>query len=222
MAFCIGIAGGTGSGKSTLAAYLLAQFAGRAVVIEHDWYYRDQRQKTFEERLQANYDHPDALETECLLRDLRRLKDNQPIEAPVYDYTRHIRAPDRRIVQPKPIIIVEGLHVFESPNLCALFDLKLFVELDAARRLARRMERDVAERGRTRESVVQQFWEQAQPMHDQFIEPAKVFADRIVSGGTMDAWEGIVMEIRAATEPPSTINKEMECGTSTQRDDGGR
>ncbi len=201
MAFCIGIAGGTGSGKSTLAAYINNHFPDQAVVIAHDWYYRDQRQKTFEERLQTNYDHPDALETECLLRDLWCLKNNQPVEAPVYDYTRHVRAPDRRILQPKPIIIVEGLHVLGNPDLRALFDLKLFVELDADRRLARRMQRDVAERGRTRASVLRQFWNQAQPMHDQYIEPAKAFADRIVSGETMDAWGKIVAEIRGAVAP---------------------
>lgn len=197
MVFCIGIAGGTGSGKSTLAAHINNHFPEQTVVIEHDWYYRDQRTKTFEERLQTNYDHPDALETDRLLQDLRRLKDHQPIEAPLYDYTQHVRALGHRIIQPKPLIVVEGLHVLGDPELRALFDLKIFVALDAARRLVRRIQRDVTERGRTRESVLQQFWEQAQPMHDQFIEPAKVFADRMVSGETLDAWKGILEEIQS-------------------------
>ncbi|HPO11821.1 MAG TPA: uridine kinase [Candidatus Hydrogenedentes bacterium] len=197
MGVCIGIAGGTGSGKSTLAGYICDCFPEQTVVLEHDWYYRDQQAKTFEERLLTNYDHPDALETDRLIQELLALKAGAPIEAPVYDFTRHVRAPGCRRIHPKPIIVVEGLHVLGHPDLRALFDLTLFVELDETERLSRRMQRDVAERGRTRESVLQQFQSQVQPMHEQFVEPAKAFAGRIVSGETVDAWQSVIAEIRS-------------------------
>lgn len=196
MGICIGIAGGTGSGKSTLAGYICDCFPEQTVVLEHDWYYRDQQDKTFEERLLTNYDHPDALETDRFIQELRALKAGVPIEAPVYDFTQHVRAAARRPIHPKPIIVVEGLHVLGNPELRALFDFTIFVELEETQRLARRIQRDVAERGRTRESVIQQFQSQVQPMHDQFVEPMRVFADRIVSGENRDGWGSVIEEIQ--------------------------
>jgi uridine kinase len=179
---CIGIAGGTGSGKTTLAHAVAARFPGDAVVIEHDAYYRDQRHLEFAARLRTNYDHPDALETARLITDLRRLLDGETIEVPCYDFTRHLRSETVRTVAPHPIVIVEGIHTLGDPELRALMAFRIYVDAPDDLRFIRRLQRDVAERGRTVNDVIRQYIEQVRPMHGAFVEPEKAHADSVVSG----------------------------------------
>ena len=178
----VGIAGGTGSGKTTLAAALAESLRGEAAVIAHDWYYRDQAHLPFEERLRTNYDHPDALETELLLADLDQLRAGVDIDAPQYDFTRHLRAPETRRIDPCPIVIVEGLHVLGEAALRDMLDLGVFIDAPADLRFIRRLQRDLAERGRTVENVVGQYLGQTRPMHEAFVEPSRVHADIVLDG----------------------------------------
>ncbi|HNT87379.1 MAG TPA: uridine kinase [Candidatus Hydrogenedentes bacterium] len=151
---CIGIAGGTGSGKTALSAALAEALGARAAVVAQDWYYRDQSHIGIEQRLQVNYDHPDAIEMERLARDLALLKAGHVVDAPQYDFTTHTRAAVTRRVGPRPVLILEGLHVLYDADLRALIDVKVFLDVAADLRLARRLRRDTGERGRTAASVM--------------------------------------------------------------------
>lgn len=179
----IGVAGGTGSGKTTLARHIANAFGNQVAVITHDSYYRAQDDKTIEERVLQNYDHPDAFETDLLCRHLEMLTSGQAVDVPVYDYTVHNRASATVRVEPKSVIVLEGILLFSDEKLRDAMDLKIFVDTDADERILRRIMRDTEERGRTLESVIKQYLTTVKPMHDAFVEPYKRYADIIVPGG---------------------------------------
>lgn len=177
----IGIAGGTGSGKTTLTEKLREHFGSNEVsVINHDSYYKRHDELPYEERCKLNYDHPDSFDTALMIAHLQELRAGHPVQVPVYDYTIHNRSNQTVLVQPAPVIIVEGILIFDSPELCELMDMKVFVDTDADVRILRRIVRDVKERGRTLDSVVSQYLTTVKPMHEQFVEPSKRKADLIV------------------------------------------
>jgi uridine kinase len=178
----IGLAGGSGSGKTTIAEALVDAMAGVAYV-RHDDYYRHRPELTFEERTKVNYDHPDSLETTLLVSHLETLRSGQPVQRPVYDFTTHTRSDETFVVAPAPVVVVEGILVLADPDLRRLMDLRIYVDTDADLRLARRMERDIHERGRTPESVLDQYLTTVRPMHLEFVEPSKKHADMIIPGG---------------------------------------
>lgn len=180
----IGIAGGTGSGKTVLASKLLGRIGNDcAAAIPHDAYYKDLTHLSEAERAAANFDHPDSLETDLLITHLDQLRAGNAIGCPEYDFAHHTRLPSARSIPPSNIIIiVEGILVLSSEDLRSRCDVKLFVDTSADIRLSRRLQRDVAERGRSVESVLRQWQETAQPMHERFVEPTRLFADLIVSG----------------------------------------
>lgn len=180
----IGVAGGTGSGKTTIAREILRRVGAEHIAyIPHDAYYRDLSDLPFEQRLLVNFDHPDALETDLLIEHLKALKAGQAVEVPVYDFTTHTRTKQTRRVEPAPIILVEGILIFTEPRLRELFDVKLFVDTDADVRFIRRLRRDIAERGRSLESVCEQYLSTVRPMHLEFVEPSKRYADVIIPEG---------------------------------------
>ncbi|KKB43560.1 uridine kinase [Bacillus thermotolerans] len=180
----IGVAGGSGSGKTSVTKSIHDHFKGHSVmVIEQDYYYKDQQHLPFEERLKTNYDHPLAFDNDLLIKHLERLLKYEPIEKPVYDYTRHTRSAETIHMEPKDVIILEGILILEDERLRELMDIKLFVDTDADLRIIRRMIRDIKERGRTFESVVDQYLNVVRPMHNQFIEPTKRYADIIIPEG---------------------------------------
>lgn len=182
--FVVGIAGGTGSGKTTVAHNLDGSLPPGAVfVLEHDWYYRDRSELSLEERERLNYDHPDAIETELLVQHLDALRAGQPIEAPQYDFRAHLRRAERIHVTPAPIVLVEGILVLADQRLRAKMDLKIYVDTDADIRLMRRVRRDLEQRGRTFAQVRDQYYQSVRPMHLQYVEPSKRFADLIVPEG---------------------------------------
>ena len=180
----IGIAGGTGSGKSTLTGRLRKHFGEHEVsVINHDSYYKRHDELPYEERCKLNYDHPDSFDTELLVEHLRALRRGEPVQVPVYNYAIHNRSDKTVTVSPAPVIIVEGILIFDSAELCDMMDLKVFVDTDADVRILRRIVRDVKSRGRTLDSVVNQYLTTVKPMHEQFVEPSKRKADLIVPEG---------------------------------------
>ena len=180
----IGIAGGTGSGKSTLTARLREHFGEHEVsVINHDSYYKRHDELPYEERCKLNYDHPDSFDTDLLVEHLRALRRGETVQVPVYNYSIHNRSDKTVTVSPAPVIIVEGILIFDSAELCSMMDLKVFVDTDADVRILRRIVRDVKSRGRTLDSVVKQYLTTVKPMHEQFVEPSKRKADLIVPEG---------------------------------------
>ncbi|HIT30888.1 MAG TPA: uridine kinase [Candidatus Scatomorpha stercoravium] len=179
----IGIAGGTGSGKTTITRRLQQRFADNVSVIYHDNYYKAHNDMTYEERAKLNYDCPDAFDTERMLRDLRELRAGRSVRCPVYDYTVHNRSDKTVLVNPSPVIIVEGILIFQDPGLCELLDIKIFVDTDADVRILRRIVRDVRDRGRSLQSVVDQYLTTVKPMHEMYVEPSKRNADIIVPEG---------------------------------------
>ena len=179
----IGIAGGTASGKTTVAQNIKEVFGDNVELLSHDYYYLPHNDMTYEERTKINYDHPSAFETDRLIRDIRELKAGNAVDVPVYDFTIHNRVDETVKVQPKRVIIVECILVFENEELRRLMDIKIFVDTDADERLARRILRDVKERGRSLDSVLKQYTTTVKPMHDQFVEPSKRYADIIVPRG---------------------------------------
>jgi uridine kinase len=178
----IGIAGGTGSGKTTLTEHLAAHFGANISVVHHDNYYKRQN-VPFAERCKQNYDHPDAFDTDLMVQQLRELKDGHAIRCPVYSYSDHNRTDETVLIQPAPVIIVEGILIFQDPRLRELMDIRIFVETDADVRILRRALRDVEERGRSMQSVVQQYLTTVKPMHEQFVEPTRKYADIVVLEG---------------------------------------
>ena len=179
----IGIAGGTGSGKTTLMKNLIARFGGDVTVLSHDNYYRRHDELTYEERCRLNYDEPAALETELMAVHLDKLRHGEAIECPVYDFTLHNRSQETVHIEPQKVIIVEGILIFENKPLRDLMDIKIFVDTDADVRLCRRIKRDVNKRGRTLESVLNQYQQTVKPMHEQYVEPSKKFADIVIPEG---------------------------------------
>ena len=179
----IGIAGGSGSGKSTIAESLLEQLEGDVALVEHDAYYRHTPELSFEERARVNYDHPSSLETELLVKHLAILRSGEPIEKPVYDFADHLRSEQVVTVAPAPLVVIEGILVLCEPELRSESDLKIFIDTDPDVRLARRLERDIEERGRTVESVLAQYFSTVRPMHLEFVEPSKRYADIIIPEG---------------------------------------
>ena len=179
----IGIAGGTGSGKTTITRRLLQRFPDSVSVVYHDNYYKAHNDMSYEERSKLNYDCPDAFDTELLLRDLAALRRGEEIRCPVYDYTVHNRSEKTVLVKPAPVVIVEGILIFEDRRICDLLDIKIFVDTDADVRILRRIVRDVRDRGRSLESVVDQYLNTVKPMHEMYVEPSKRNADIIIPEG---------------------------------------
>lgn len=179
----IGIAGGTGSGKTTITRRLLQRFPDSVSVVYHDNYYKAHDDMTYEQRSHLNYDCPDAFDTELLLRDLAALRRGEEIRCPVYDYTVHNRSEKTVLVKPAPVVIVEGILIFEDRRICDLLDIKIFVDTDADVRILRRIVRDVRDRGRSLESVVDQYLTTVKPMHEMYVEPSKRNADIIIPEG---------------------------------------
>lgn len=180
----IGIAGGTGSGKTTVAHKLAAAIpAGRVALIDHDSYYKDQSTLAPDEREALNYDHPSALESDLLAAHLRTLRGGVPVELPIYDFATHTRKAETRRVDPAPVIIVEGILVFVEAAVREQLDIKIFVDTDADIRLMRRIRRDLEQRGRTFASVRDQYYATVRPMHLEYVEPSKRWADLIVPEG---------------------------------------
>ena len=182
----IGIAGGTCSGKSTLIGRLKEHFADQITMISHDYYYRAHDDMPFEERCKLNYDHPDSFETDLMLQHIEMLKNWQPVEVPIYDYTIHNRSKKTMTIKPSKVIVVEGILIFENKQLREMCDIKVFVDADADIRIIRRITRDAQERGRSLESVITQYMDTVKPMHEQFVEPSKKYADIIVPQGGLN------------------------------------
>ncbi len=180
----IGVAGGTGSGKSTLVRQLQEAFREEDVAtLCHDYYYKAHPELTYEERTRLNYDHPQAFDTDMMVEHVRALKNNVPINRPVYSFVEHNRTDESVLVKPSKVIIIDGILIFENKELRDLMDIKVFVDTDADVRLARRILRDVKERGRSMESVISQYTTTVKPMHVEFVEPSKRYADVIIPEG---------------------------------------
>ncbi|GLB58299.1 uridine kinase [Cytobacillus sp. NCCP-133] len=180
----IGVAGGSGSGKTSVTKAIYDRFEGHSILmIEQDYYYKDQTHLPFEERLKTNYDHPLAFDNDLLIKHIESLLRYEPINKPVYDYAMHTRSEDIIEVKPKDVIILEGILILEDERLRNLMDMKLYVDTDADLRIIRRLFRDIKERGRTMDSVIEQYVNVVRPMHNQFIEPTKRYADIIIPEG---------------------------------------
>lgn len=188
----IGIAGGTGSGKSTFTNRLKKEFDQDVAVVYHDNYYRRQDEVPFEERKKVNYDHPDSLETELMVEHLKKLKNGVAVDCPVYDYSQHNRSDKFQHIEPKKIILVEGILLLADPRVRDLIDIKIFVEADADERILRRIVRDVKERGRDLDNIVYQYLTTVKPMHYMYVEPTKATADIIINSGMNDVAFDIV------------------------------
>ncbi len=198
----IGIAGGTGSGKTTITRKLVQRFGSDVSVIYHDNYYKAHHNMSYEERSRLNYDHPDSFDTDLLIEAVRQLKQGNSVECPVYDYSIHDRTDKVLVVRPARVIIVEGILIFQSRELCNEMDIKIYVDTDADVRILRRIVRDVRDRGRSLDSVVDQYLTTVKPMHEQFVEPSKRNADIIIpEGGHNQVAMDMVMErVRAHLE----------------------
>ncbi len=179
----IGIAGGTASGKSTFAKNIDLKYKDKLTILSYDYYYKDRSDLTFEEKTKINYDHPNAFETDLLIEHLKLLKKGQSIEHPVYSFTTHSRENYTEVSNPSKVILVEGILLFENKELRELMDIKIFVDADADIRLSRRIRRDVETRGRSLDSVLTQYFNTVKPMHEEFVEPTKKYADIIVPKG---------------------------------------
>ena len=180
----IGVTGGSGSGKTTVSRAIFEQLHGHSLLmLQEDSYYNDQSNMPFEERIKTNYDHPNAFDTELLVKQLKDLLDWKTIEKPIYDYTEHTRSSEVEKVEPKEVIILEGILVLNDPALRDLMDIKIFVDTDDDIRIIRRIQRDIEERGRSLQSVIDQYKSTVKPMYHQFIEPTKRYADIIVPEG---------------------------------------
>jgi len=184
----VGIAGGTGSGKTTLSELILDNIGrDRMAYLPHDAYYRDRKDLPLEERAKLNYDHPDSLETELMVEHILQLKAGKPIEMPVYDFTTHSRKNATVHVEPRRLLLVEGILIFAEKTLRQLFDMKIYVDTDPDLRIIRRLTRDIEERGRTLQTVIDQYLQTVRPMHLEFVEATKRYADIIVPEGGLNA-----------------------------------
>src|SRR5688572_8812973 len=184
----VGVAGGSGSGKTTVVRRIVDSLGDAQVtVIEHDRYYRDRNDLRFEERLALNYDHPDSLETDLLVRHVQELRHGQDVQAPVYDFARYVRQPATQLLAARKAIIVEGILIYTDAALRKLLDIKVFVDTDDDTRFIRRLQRDISERGRTLQSVIDQYLGTVKPMHLEFVEPSKRYADIIIPQGGHNA-----------------------------------
>ncbi len=194
----IGLAGGSGSGKTTIAQSVVMGIGPEQVAhLQHDAYYRDQTSVSFEERVDVNYDHPDSLETDLMVHHITELLAGRAIERPVYDFTLHNRSAETVRIEPRPVIMVEGILVLSEPELRKLMDLKIYVDTDADLRIVRRWERDITERGRSFASVRDQYLQTVRPMHLQFVEPSKRYADIVIPEGyNIGAVETVISMIR--------------------------
>lgn len=179
----VGICGGTGSGKSTLSRRLAAAFPKESTILEMDCYYSNFPELTYEQRTKLNYDCPDAFDRELLVEQLLALRRGESVQIPQYDFTKHLRAENTKLLESKPLIILEGILLFACPELMELLDMKIFVDADADVRILRRAKRDVQKRGRTLESVMEQYVTTVKPMHALYVEPYKTMADIIVPNG---------------------------------------
>ena len=179
----VGIAGGTGSGKTTLMRNIMARFEGQVTVLSHDNYYKRHDDLTLEQRSELNYDEPNSIETDLMVQHLTQLRRGQAVDCPVYDFAVHNRSSEIIHLEPKPVIIVEGILIFENEPLRELMDIRLFVDTDADVRLCRRIARDVNKRGRTLESVLTQYQKTVKPMHEKYVEPSKKYANLVVPEG---------------------------------------
>ncbi len=202
----IGIAGGTGSGKTTITDRLVEKFGGNVSVVHHDNYYKAHHNMPYEERCLLNYDHPDSFDTDMMIEHLRLLKSGKSVQCPVYDYAIHDRSEKTITIEPTRVIIVEGILIYAEPRLCDLMDVKIFVDTDADVRILRRIQRDVQERGRSLDSVINQYLSTVKPMHEQFVEPSKRRADVIIpeGGRNMVALEMVVQRVKAHLEKKTT------------------
>ena len=199
----IGVAGGTGSGKSTLVKRLQEAFRSEDVAtLCHDYYYKAHPELTYEERTKLNYDHPQSFDTDMLVEHIRALKSNVVIERPVYSFVDHNRTSETVPVKPSKVIIIDGILIFENKELRDMMDIKVFVDTDADLRLARRILRDVRERGRSMESVIDQYTTTVKPMHEEFVEPSKRYADVIIPEGGFNsvAVQMLIQNIRSIVE----------------------
>ena len=180
----IGICGGTGSGKTTIARKIIEAVKGESVIlVEQDSYYRNLEDMPLDARRQTNFDHPDSIDSEMLVNHLKRLKGGQFIEMPVYDFKTHTRKPETEHIEPKSVVIVEGILIFSEPRILNLLDVKVYVDTPDDIRFIRRLQRDITERGRTVESVIAQYYATVRPMHFEFVEPSKRNADLIIPEG---------------------------------------
>lgn len=179
----IGIAGGTGSGKTTITRKILERFGENVSVIRHDNYYKAHHEMSYEERSKLNYDHPDSLDTDLMIKHIKSLKEGKSVKCPVYDFTIHDRSDETEIINPTKVLIIEGILIFQDKRLCKEMDIKIFVDTDADVRILRRIIRDVKKRGRSLDSVVDQYLTTVKPMHEQFVEPSKKNADIIIPEG---------------------------------------
>lgn len=195
----IGIAGGSGSGKTTLTNRIVSQFIEDVTVINHDNYYKAHDEMEYEERSRLNYDHPNAFDTDLMIEHLKALRNGQSVECPIYDYTIHNRSKNTMTINPGKVIIVEGILIFENQDLCDQMDIRIFVDTDADLRIIRRIRRDVLERARSLDSVIDQYLNTVKPMHEQFVEPSKKNASIIVpeGGHNLVAMEMIMNQIRS-------------------------
>lgn len=198
----IGIAGGTGSGKTTITRKLMQRFGGDVSVIYHDNYYKAHHSMSYEERAKLNYDHPSSFDTDMLIQALKDLRAGRAVTCPVYDYSIHDRSDRVLHIKPAKVIIVEGILIFQNRELCRQMDVKLFVDTDADVRILRRIVRDVRDRGRSLESVVNQYLSTVKPMHEQFVEPSKRNADIIIpeGGHNLVAMDMLMERVKAHIE----------------------
>ncbi len=191
----IGLAGGSGSGKTTIAEEVVDRLEGKVALVHHDAYYRNRTDLSFEQRTQVNYDHPSSLETELLVQHLEALRSGLAIERPTYDFPAHLRSDETVRIEPAPVVVVEGILVLSDAALRSELDLKIFVDTDPDLRLARRLERDIAERGRSVDSVITQYFATVRPMHIEFVEPSRRYADLIIPEGYNPAAVATVVEL---------------------------
>jgi uridine kinase len=191
----IGLAGGSGSGKTTIAEEVVERLEGRVALLHHDAYYKNLVDLTFEERSRVNYDHPDSLETDLLIEHLEDLRSGLAVHHPVYDFPTHLRSKETIYVAPARVVIVEGILVLAEAGLRSELDLKIFVDTDPDLRLARRLERDIHERGRSVDSVIEQYFATVRPMHLEYVEPSRRYADLIIPEGYNPAAVATVIEL---------------------------
>ncbi len=208
----IGICGGTGSGKTTITDRIIAALSSESVqVLQQDHYYKDLPQLPLDERAKQNFDHPESMDTALLVEHVRRLRGGQAIERPVYDFTQHRRLAQTLRLSPRPALIIEGILIFENRALRELMDIKIFVDTDADLRFIRRLSRDIRERGRTVDSVVTQYLATVRPMHTEFIEPSKRYADLIIPEGGYNevGIDLVIQKIRSLIAAPSAADTQQ-------------